>query len=70
MRDFKPDAVIGTGGYVCFPVLKAASDLKIPTAVHESNAVPGLTTKMLAKKMDRIMGVSARAASITPILRQ
>ena len=55
MRDFKPDAVIGTGGYVCFPVLKAASDLKIPTAVHESNAVPGLTTKMLAKKMDRIM---------------
>ena len=55
MREFKPDAVIGTGGYVCFPVLKAASDLKIPTAVHESNAVPGLTTKMLAKKVDRIM---------------
>ena len=43
IKDFKPDAVIGTGGYVCFPVLKAATDLKIPTAVHESNAFPGLT---------------------------
>ena len=55
IKEFKPDAVIGTGGYVCFPVLKAATDLKIPTAVHESNAFPGLTTKMLAKKADRIM---------------
>ena len=55
IRDFQPDAVIGTGGYVCYPVLKAASQLHIPTAVHESNAVPGLTTKMLAKLVDRIM---------------
>ena len=55
IREFKPDVVIGTGGYVCFPVLKAAADLKIPTAVHESNAVPGLTTKMLSKYVDRIM---------------
>ena len=55
MKEFKPHVVIGTGGYVCFPVLKAASDLKIPTAVHESNAVPGLTTKMLAKKVSKIM---------------
>ena len=55
IRDFGPDAVIGTGGYVCFPVLKAASELHIPTAVHESNAVPGLTTKLLAREVDRIM---------------
>jgi UDP-N-acetylglucosamine--N-acetylmuramyl-(pentapeptide) pyrophosphoryl-undecaprenol N-acetylglucosamine transferase len=55
IKDFKPDAVIGTGGYVCYPVLNAASKLGIPTLVHESNAVPGLTTKMLAKKVDRIM---------------
>lgn len=55
IRDFKPDAVIGTGGYVCFPVLKAASELHIPTAVHESNAVPGLTTKLLAREVDKIM---------------
>ena len=55
IRDFKPDAVIGTGGYVCYPVLMAASELHIPTAVHESNAVPGLTTKQLAGHVDRIM---------------
>lgn len=55
IRDFAPDAVIGTGGYVCYPVLKAAHELHIPTAVHESNAVPGLTTKLLADHVDCIM---------------
>ena len=55
LKDFKPDAVIGTGGYVCYPVLMAASKLHIPTAVHESNAVPGLTTKMLAGHVDKVM---------------
>lgn len=55
LKDFKPDVVIGTGGYVCYPVLMAASKLHIPTAVHESNAVPGLTTKMLAQHVDKIM---------------
>lgn len=55
IRDFKPDAVIGTGGYVCYPVLTAAAELHIPTAVHESNAVPGLTTRMLAERVDCIM---------------
>ena len=55
MREFKPDVVIGTGGYVCYPVLMAASELKIPTAVHESNAVPGLTTKLLAEHVDKVM---------------
>ncbi len=55
IRKFAPDAVIGTGGYVCFPVLQAASELHIPTAVHESNAFPGLTTRLLADKVDKIM---------------
>ncbi len=55
IRDFAPDVAVGTGGYVCFPVLKMASDMGIPTAVHESNAVPGLTTKMLAGSVDRIL---------------
>lgn len=55
LREYKPDAVIGTGGYVCYPVIIAAEELKIPCAVHESNAVPGLTTKMLADKVERIM---------------
>ena len=55
LRSFAPDVVLGTGGYVCYPVLKAASELGIPTAVHESNAVPGLTTKMLSEVVDVIM---------------
>ena len=55
LREFGPDAVIGTGGYVCYPVLMAASKLGIPTLVHESNAVPGLTTKLVAGHVDRIL---------------
>ena len=55
IRDFGPDAVIGTGGYICYPVLTAAHKEHIPTLVHESNAVPGLTTKLLADRVDRVM---------------
>lgn len=55
LKSFRPDVAVGTGGYVCYPVLKAAASLGIPTAVHESNAVPGLTTSQLAGSVDRIM---------------
>lgn len=55
IREFKPDVVVGTGGYVCYPVLTAAARLGIPTAVHESNAEPGLTTRMLEGSVDLIM---------------
>ncbi len=55
IKEFQPDAVIGTGGYVCFPVLHEAAKLGIPTLVHESNAKPGLTTKLLEKSARRIM---------------
>ena len=54
-REFQPDAVIGTGGYASFPALRVGAQLKIPTCVHESNAVPGLTTRMVARTADRIM---------------
>ena len=54
LREFRPDAVIGTGGYVCFPVLRSAKAQKIPCFLHESNAVPGLTTKLLTGTADRI----------------
>ena len=54
IRDFRPDVAIGTGGYVCYPVLRAAAKLKVPTVIHESNVVPGLTTKMLAGIVDKI----------------
>ena len=49
IKDFKPDIVIGTGGYSCFPVLFAAHKLGIKTAIHESNAYPGKTTRLLHK---------------------
>ncbi len=52
---FKPDLVVGTGGYASYPVVKAAAKRGIPTAVHESNAVPGLTTKALSKVADVVM---------------
>ena len=55
IKQFKPDIVIGTGGYVCWPVLKAAAKMGIPTAVHESNAFPGVTTRMLSKYVDKIL---------------
>ncbi len=54
VKDFKPDIVIGTGGYVSWPVLVAASKMGIPTAVHESNAVPGLAVRKLIPYVDRI----------------
>ena len=55
LREFQPDVVIGTGGYASFPMVKAAAKAGIPTAVHESNMVPGLTTEMLEPFADRIM---------------
>ena len=55
LDEFKPDLVVGTGGYASFPVVNEAARRKIPTAVHESNAVPGLTTKALARVVDRVM---------------
>ena len=55
IKEFKPDIVIGTGGYICGPVMLAASKFKIPTILHESNAFPGKAVKMLAKKVDTIL---------------
>lgn len=54
IRQFRPDVVIGTGGYVCGPVLSVASMLKIPTVIHESNSYPGVTTRMLAMRATKI----------------
>ena len=55
VKEFKPDIVIGTGGFICGPVLMAASKLKIPTIVHESNSFPGVTTKLLSSKVDEVL---------------
>lgn len=54
-REFQPDCIIGTGGYASFPALYAGAQMGIPTCVHESNAVPGLTTKLAARKASRVL---------------
>jgi ATP-dependent helicase/DNAse subunit B len=55
LKEFQPDVIMGTGGFACFPALMAGSMMKIPTCVHESNALPGLTTRMLASRVDRTL---------------
>ena len=55
IRDFKPDIVIGTGGYVAWPLCRAAAKLNIPTLVHEANAYPGIATRSLAKHVDKVL---------------
>ena len=54
LRDFNPDIVIGTGGYVCGPVVYAAAKLQKPTIIHEQNSVPGLTNKFLSRYASKI----------------
>lgn len=57
IKEFKPDVVVGTGGYVCAPVMNAAHALKIPSLIHEQNVIPGVTVKMCAKTCN-ILAVS------------
>lgn len=54
IKEFKPDLVVGTGGYVSWPVCKAAAEMNIPVALHEANACPGATVKMLSGFVDRL----------------
>lgn len=55
IKEFKPDVVIGTGGYICGPVFAAATSYKIPAVLHESNAYPGRAVKMFAKKATKVL---------------
>lgn len=55
IREFQPDICVGTGGYVAGPVIREAVKLKIPSVIHEQNAFPGVTNKMLSKHADRTM---------------
>ncbi|HEX7414242.1 MAG TPA: undecaprenyldiphospho-muramoylpentapeptide beta-N-acetylglucosaminyltransferase [Bacteroidia bacterium] len=54
LNDFKPDVVIGTGGYASGPMLRAASLKRIPTLIQEQNSYPGITNKILSKKVNKI----------------
>ena len=64
IEEFKPDVVIGFGGYVSGPVLSVAARMGIPTAVHEQNAFPGITNKNLAKKVDVVMLTAPEAEKL------
>lgn len=54
IKKIKPNVVVGTGGYVCGPILFVASLLRIPTVVHESNSYPGVTTRLLASRVSKV----------------
>ncbi|AEF95177.1 UDP-N-acetylglucosamine--N-acetylmuramyl-(pentapeptide) pyrophosphoryl-undecaprenol N-acetylglucosamine transferase [Desulfotomaculum nigrificans CO-1-SRB] len=54
IKEFKPDVVIGTGGYVCGPVVLAAARRGIPTLIHEQNALPGITNRILSRFVDQV----------------
>ena len=55
IREFQPDVCVGTGGYVSGPVIREAAKLGVPCVIHESNAYPGVTTKMLSKMVKTVM---------------
>ncbi len=71
LKDFQPNAVIGTGGYVCSPVVAAATSLKIPVLLHEQNAFPGRSNRLLARQSAAVCisfpGTETRFPAGTPI---
>lgn len=66
VRDFAPDVAVGFGGYASGPVIRAAAKAGVPTAIHEQNAFPGVTNKMLSKKVSRVLLTSAAAKEYFP----
>jgi UDP-N-acetylglucosamine--N-acetylmuramyl-(pentapeptide) pyrophosphoryl-undecaprenol N-acetylglucosamine transferase len=55
IRDFNPDIIIGTGGYVCYPFIRQGQRMKIKTVIHESNVAPGLVTRILGHRCDLLL---------------
>ena len=66
IRDFQPDFVMGTGGYVSGPIVLKAAKMGIPTATQEQNAFPGVTTKLLARHVDKVLLAVDKAAEHLP----
>ncbi len=66
VRDFKPDAAVGTGGYVCGPILMAAALMGVPSLIQEQNAIPGITNKILSRFVDKIAVGYRRAQKFFP----
>jgi len=55
IKEFQPDIIVGTGGYVSFPIVLAGTFFGIKTIIHEQNAFPGLANRNLAKRVDRVL---------------
>ncbi len=70
IRDFGPQVVMGTGGYVSGPVLRAAAKMGIPTITHEQNAFPGVTTKVLTRYVDKVLLAVEEAKNHLPKEKQ
>lgn len=70
IMDFKPQVAMGTGGYVSGPVIRQAAKMGVKTLTHEQNAFPGLTTKMLARSVDKILLAVPRAQDYLPQNRE
>ncbi len=66
IKEFKPDVVVGAGGYICGPVVWAAKKMKVPVVLHESNAFPGKAVKVLSKKADTVLISFEEARSRIP----
>lgn len=66
IKGFEPDLVIGTGGYVSGPIVYEAAKMKIPTVIHEQNAYPGVTTKILSKRVDKVLLTVEEAMNYLP----
>ncbi len=66
IRSWRPDVVVGTGGYVCGPVILAAARRRIPTLIHEQNALPGLTNRILSRFAGRVAITFAASARYFP----
>ncbi|NLW45544.1 MAG: undecaprenyldiphospho-muramoylpentapeptide beta-N-acetylglucosaminyltransferase [Syntrophomonadaceae bacterium] len=66
IKEFNPDVVVGTGGYVSYPVVLAAGIMQFKTVIHEQNALPGLANRALGKRADRIMLTFPEAAAYFP----
>ncbi|MCL2033259.1 MAG: undecaprenyldiphospho-muramoylpentapeptide beta-N-acetylglucosaminyltransferase [Oscillospiraceae bacterium] len=70
IQDFEPDVAMGTGGYVSGPVILKAAKMGIRTITHEQNAFPGVTTKLLAKNVDKVLLAVSGAEAYLPRARK
>lgn len=66
IRDFAPDIAMGTGGYVSGPVIRKAAKMGVKTLTHEQNAFPGVTTKLLARSVDKVLLAVPEAKAFLP----